>query len=134
MVFRAGVTARNAENARTNKPGMCLQEVRTWDGIPARYGTAAIAWFNTNHRFPGDRHPPRGADVYWTGGSRGAGHIAKSLGNGMVRSTDAGGSGRVATVDLGWFERNWHLRYAGWSWDTNEVTIPHPYWDKHHKH
>ena len=31
----------------------------------------------------------------------------------------------MATVDLGWIERNWHLRYAGWSWDTNEVTIPH---------
>jgi hypothetical protein len=31
----------------------------------------------------------------------------------------------VATVDLGWVERAWGLRYAGWAWDINEVTIPH---------
>ena len=133
MVYNAMRTARNAENDRTNVPGMCLVQVRTWAGIDARYGTAAIAWFNTNHRFPGDRNPPRGAPVFWTGGSRGFGHIALSLGNGKIRSTDVGGSGNVATVDLGYIERNWHERYMGWAWDLNEVTIPHVYWDRHHK-
>jgi hypothetical protein len=125
MVYSAEVSARNAENDRANAPGMCLQVVRTWSGIPARYPDATTAWRNTNDRHPGNRNPPRGADVYWTGGSSGHGHIAKSLGNGKVRSTDAGGRGRVATVDLGWVERNWRMPYAGWSWDTNEVTIPH---------
>jgi hypothetical protein len=132
MANRAGITARNAENDRTNDPGMCLQQCRLWAGIPARYSDASTAWFNTNHRFPGDRNPPRGSMVYWTGGSSGHGHIAVSLGKGKIRSTDAGGRGRVATVDLGWVERNWGQRYVGWAWDVNEVTIPHPAWDKHH--
>jgi hypothetical protein len=48
------------------------------------------------------------------------------VGGGNVRSTDSGGSGKVATVDVGWPERNWGLKYAGWAWDVNEVTIPHP--------
>jgi hypothetical protein len=133
MANRAAVAARNAENDRFNIPGTCLIQVRTWAGIPPRYGTAAIAWFNTNHRFPGDRHPPRGAAVFWTGGSHGYGHIALSLGGGRIRTTDVPRSGLVTTVDLGYIERNWHERYAGWAWDINEVTIPHPYWDRHHK-
>jgi hypothetical protein len=127
MVYTAAVSARNAENDRVNSPGYCLQQTRMWCGIGGRYGDAATAWRNTNDRHPGDRtNVPRGAAVYWTGGSHGYGHIALSLGNGKVRSTDAGGRGRVATVDLGWVERAWGLRYAGWAWDINEVTIPHP--------
>jgi hypothetical protein len=125
MVYAAEQCARNAMNDRTNSPGYCLQQTRMWCGINARYGDAATAWRNTNDRHPGNRNPPRGAAVYWTGGSKGYGHIATSLGGGKVRSTDAGGSGKVATVDLGWVERRWGLKYAGWSWDINEVTIPH---------
>jgi hypothetical protein len=126
MVFSATTSARNAENDRTNDPGMCLQQVRMWCGIGGRYGDAATAWRNTNDRHPGDKTDiPRGAAVYWTGGSKGYGHIALSLGNGKVRSTDAGGRGRVATVDIGWVERTWGQTYAGWAWDINEVTIPH---------
>jgi hypothetical protein len=125
MAFTATVSARNAENDRFNTPGMCLQVVRTWCGISARYGDAATAWRNTNDRHPGGRNPPRGAAVFWTGGSRGFGHIALSLGNGKIRSTDAGGRGVVATVDLGWVERNWGQTYGGWAWDINEQTIVH---------
>lgn len=127
MVYTAEVGARNAENDRTNDPGYCQQQTRMWSGISARYGDAATAWRNTNDRHPGDRtNIPRGAHVFWTGGSKGYGHVAMSLGGGKIRSTDAGGRGRVATVDLGWFDRNWpSLRYAGWAWDNNEQTIPH---------
>lgn len=125
MAYTAERTAQNAIADRYNSPGYCLQQVRMWAGIPARYGDAATAWYNTNDRHPGGRRPPRGSFVFWTGGSRGYGHIALSLGNGKIRSTDAGGSGRVATVDLAWVERNWGQRYAGWSWDVNEVTVPH---------
>lgn len=125
MAYTAEAAARNAMNDRTNGVGMCLQQVRTWAGISARYGDAATAWRNTNDRHPGNRNPPRGSFVFWTGGSRGFGHIAMSLGGGKIRSTDAGGAGRVATVDLGWVERNWGQRYAGWSWDVNEQTVKH---------
>jgi hypothetical protein len=126
MVYTAERTARNAENDRFNDPGYCQQQCRQWAGIGPKYPDAATAWRNTNDRHPGNRKPPRGSMVFWTGGSRGYGHVAVSLGNGKVRSTDAGGRGRVATVDLAWIERNWRLPYAGWAWDNNEVTIPHP--------
>lgn len=125
MVYSAARTARNAVNDRYNPPGYCLQQVRLWAGIGPDYLTATKAWYNTNDRHPGGRRPPRGSFVYWTGGSHGYGHIALSLGKGMIRSTDSGGSGRVATVPLRWVEQHWGLRYAGWAWDVNEVTVPH---------
>lgn len=127
MVYRAEVCARNAEADRTNSPGTCLMSVRIWCGINARYPDAATAWRNANYRHVGDRTGiPRGAAVYWTGGSRGFGHIALSLGDGLVRSTDAGGQGIVATRSVAWFDRNWPaLNYAGWAWNINEVRIPH---------
>lgn len=124
MVNDSETTARNAEATSSNDPGMCLQWSRQRAAIGSRYGDASTAWRNTNDRHPGDRNPPRGAMVYWTGGSQGYGHIAPSLGGGKVRSTDAGGKGRVATVDLGWVESAWGLPYAGWAWDVNEITIP----------
>lgn len=125
MAYNAETTARNAEADKSNDPGYCLQQCRIWAGIPAMYPDATTAWKNTNDRYPGNKNPPRGSAVYWTGGSHGYGHIAISLGNGKVRSTDAGGSGKVATVDLGWVQSHWGLPYAGWAWDINEVTIPH---------
>ena len=125
MAYNATRTARNAEADQRNRPGYCLQQVRLWAGIPPRYPDAATAWRNANDKHR-DRRPPRGAAVYWVGGSKGYGHIATSLGRGRVRSTDAAGSGVVATRTLKWFERHWpSLRYAGWAWDVNEVTIPH---------
>jgi hypothetical protein len=63
--------------------------------------------------------------VFWTGGSSGYGHIGPSVGGGKVRSTDSGGSGKVATVAVSWPETYWGLKYAGWAWDVNGVTIPH---------
>jgi hypothetical protein len=104
---------------------MCLQQSRLWAGISMKYPDAATAWRNVDvkHR---NRKPPRGAAVYWTGGSRGFGHIAISVGGGKVRSTDAAGTGRVATRTIGWFDRHWpSLKYAGWAWDINEQTILH---------
>jgi hypothetical protein len=125
MVNNAETTARTSEADTHNDPGYCLQQTRTWAEIGSLYGDAATAWAHTKDRRPGDRNPPRGAAVYWTGGSSGYGHIATAVGGGNVRSTDANGKGKVGTVDLGWFERNWGLKYAGWAWDINGVTIPH---------
>lgn len=127
MVFTAEQSARNAEADTKNDPGMCQQQTRIWCGIGGGYPDASTAWKHTNDRHPGDRtNIPRGAAVYWTGGSKGFGHAALSLGNGKIRSTDAAGRGVVGTRTLEWFDQNWpSLRYAGWSWDINEVTIPH---------
>lgn len=125
MVYDAETTARNAEADQANDPGMCLQQCRTWAGIPALYDDATSAWEHTEDRHPGDLDPPRGAMAYWTGGSSGHGHIACSLGSGKIRSTDAGGPGRVATVPISWVAQTWGLSYAGWSWEINGKTIRH---------
>jgi hypothetical protein len=114
----------DAENDTTNEVGMCLKQTRIWYEIPSKYGDAATAWYATKYYKQGDRNPPRGAPVWWTGGSSGYGHIGMSLGNGKVRSTDAAGSGKVGTKDLSWFENNWGLTYKGWSADVNDVVIP----------
>src|SRR4051812_27558969 len=108
MAYTATRTARRAEADQYNPIGYCLQQCRIWAGIPARYPDAATAWRNVDTGAKRrTRKPPRGSAVYWTGGSSGYGHIAISLGGGRVRSTDAAGSGRVATRTIGWFDRNW---------------------------
>lgn len=125
MARNATLTAKAAEADQRNDVGMCLQQSRMWADVPARYPDAATAWRNVNKKHR-DRKAPRGSIVWWTGGSRGFGHVGVSLGGGKVRSTDAGGAGKVATRTIGWFDRNWpSLKYAGWSWDINEVEIPH---------
>lgn len=124
MVRDAEATAKSAEQTTTNSPGYCLQWSRERAAIGALFPDAATAWRNAIHRHSGDRKPPRGAMVYWLGGSHGYGHIAPAVGGGNVRSTDAGGSGRVATVDVGWPERAWGLSYAGWADNVNDVVIP----------
>lgn len=126
MVNSAEQTALNAERTFVNRPGMCLQVVRGWAGVGPKYPTAATAALHANIHH-GDRDVPRGAFAWWVGGSGGAGHVADSLGRGRFRSTDANGEGHCATRVLAWFDVNWpSLRYVGWSWDINDVTIPHP--------
>jgi len=124
MVNSAEETARNAEQTGVNKPGYCLQHCRIWAGVAAQHGTAAVAWAAALRK-QYDRNPPRGAFVFWTGGSQGYGHIVISLGGGLVRSTDAGGTGRVATRTIAWFDSNWPSQnYAGWTDNVNGVTVP----------
>lgn len=105
--------------------GECLRTVRQWYAIPAVFPDAAQAWEHVANPHPGDRNPPRGAPVYWIGGSHGHGHIALSLGDGMIRSPDSGGWGVIATVPLRWPETHWGLHYGGWAWSINGVSIPH---------
>jgi hypothetical protein len=73
-----------------------------------------------------DRNPPAGVPVSYGGGSHDNGHRAISLGGGMIRSTDAAGTGHVATVSLDWPERVWGLTYLGWSDTCDGYLIPKP--------
>jgi cell wall-associated NlpC family hydrolase len=117
-------TRRSALGSRANDPGYCLEWSRTRAGIPARYPDAATAWRHATGKHPADRTPPEGAAVYWTGGDEGYGHVAISLGRGRIRSSDAGGAGRVSTVPLTWVSRRWGLEYAGWADSINGYVIP----------
>jgi hypothetical protein len=120
----AAQTVEAAEASTSNVPGHCLGWSREQADIPSRYTDAATAWEHAHGRRSGDPNPPKGAAVYWTGGSRGYGHIAISLGRGLVRSSDAGGAGVVATVPLRRLTQDWNLRYVGWADSINGYTIP----------
>jgi hypothetical protein len=120
----AAETVAAAEASSYNVPGHCLGWTREQADIPSRYTDAATAWEHAHGRHPRDANPPKGAAVYWTGGSNGYGHVAVSLGHGLVRSSDAGGAGVVATVPLRQLTREWHLTYVGWADSINGYTIP----------
>ena len=99
---------------------MCLQQVRTWAGIPSKYPDAISAWYHTKHRGNVHTPPPPGAFVFWGGGRHG--HIAVSLGNWKIRTTDWP-RGRVGTTTVQTLSSRWRYRYLGWSYDLNGVTI-----------
>ncbi|HEU5036935.1 MAG TPA: hypothetical protein VFT70_08015 [Nocardioides sp.] len=121
----AAETAASAVSSTVNVPGHCLEWSREQAGIPSRYLDAATAWQHATGRQPADPDPPRGAAVYWTGGSNGYGHVAISLGHGLVRSSDAGGYGQVATVSIRRITAEWgELQYAGWANSINGYRIP----------
>jgi len=113
-----------ARRSSVNVPGHCLEWSREQAGIPSKYTDAATAWEHAIGRRPADGNPPPGAAVYWTGGSSGYGHIAISVGDGKVRSSDAGGTGRVATVRINRLSSEWNLQYAGWASSINGYRIP----------
>ena len=116
--------AQRAEASRTNDPDHCFQWSRTMAGLPAvgDYDGDGSADAEDGYKaaiaggqLHTDRRPPRGAIVFYSGGSRDNGHAAVSLSAGMERSTDAGGRGVPATVPLDWPEREWGLTYVGWT-------------------
>lgn len=133
MVADREEAARNAEQSTTNIKGMCQQWTRQQfeaDSVGDYDGDgradAEDGWKSepAQFRHPGDRNPPRGVPVSYGGGPNDDGHRAVSLGNGKIRSTDAGGAGRVATVDLSFPEREWGLPYLGWSDTISGQLIP----------
>lgn len=130
MTYNRAQAIARANASRTYPRGMCYKWTREQFGIPSigdRDGDgdadAVDGWKAARRRHPGDRHPPPGVPVFWSGGSNGHGHAAITKPAG-VRSIDANGFGNVGTVDLGWFERNWGLTYLGWSEDLGGVPIP----------
>ncbi len=126
--------ARRAEASKRNIVAMCQGWTRNMFNAPSvgdqdhdKDADAVDGWksepVSARHH---DRTPPRGVPVAYSGGSRGHGHRSVSLGNGKIRSTDAGGPGVVATVDLDWPERHWGMTYLGWSETISGHKIPIP--------
>ena len=110
-----------ARGQRTFASGMCLRFVRTCYKVPPKYRTAAIAWSKTRYRHTSV--PPRGVPVWWTGGSRGFGHVAISAGDGFVISTDSGGRGQVGRTSIRRITTAWGQTYRGWTEDINGVRV-----------
>lgn len=116
----------NANATATCEPGMCLKYVRTWLEIPSVAADAIGAWNAAKHKHPGDKHPPKGAPVFWKSGPGGSGHghIALTRSSDM-RTTDKPSSGKVGNDDGTWPRIHWGQTYLGWTEDLNGVTIPY---------
>lgn len=98
--------------------GMCDNFVANMYGYSSSgYETAVKNWMGTPSglRHPGDWNAPAGALMYWGGGRTGAGHVAISLGNGRIISTDATGPGVVAQIDARVPTDKWGHQYLGWA-------------------
>lgn len=107
--------------------GMCLVFSRSAFEVSAYYGSAALAWRQAEHKHvvnPG--RCPAGVPVFWLGGSHGYGHIAVSIGGGLVRSTDWPRGGQVGTAAISTISRTWGQQFMGWTEDLNRVRIYTP--------
>jgi hypothetical protein len=109
------------KNKARNYVGKCLWEVQNAYQSPHMYYDAISQWRNAKKKHPGDRTPPVGAPVYYAGGNHG--HVAIYVGGGLVRSSDAGGAGRMGTVTHNWFANNWGYSYLGWTGDIGDKDI-----------
>jgi hypothetical protein len=105
--------------------GMCQQFSRTAFGVGAYYGSAALAWRMAKYKHPTSNTYgiPAGVPVFWTGGSRGYGHVAVSLGNGLCRSTDWTHRYQVSTARIADIHRSSGHQFAGWTEDINRVRV-----------
>ncbi|HWW95516.1 MAG TPA: transglycosylase SLT domain-containing protein [Vicinamibacteria bacterium] len=110
------VTDALAEVGKSEDHNLCLVFVRTMFDVGPMYPTAASAWIGAQYKHVGDTNPPSGVPVWWSGGSSGAGHVALSIGNGKIVSSDIAG-GRVGLVPLAKIHDAWGLNYLGWSED-----------------
>lgn len=103
-------------SAQKDYSGLCDHFVgRAYGYAHSGFATAAAHWAAS----PGKRKdgvPPAGALVFWTGGRTGAGHVAISLGGGMIASTDILRSGKVDVVSIEYLNARWgNLQYQGWA-------------------
>lgn len=114
----------NARETTSNDVGMCLWYTQEWLEAPHAYPDATTQWKNCKTKHAGDTNPPKGAPVFWTGGSHGYGHAAISVGGGKVRSIDQQSSGRTSEVPISEINRDWGLPYGGWSEDIGNASIP----------
>jgi hypothetical protein len=107
--------------------GMCLQRVRLCYGIAALYPTAAAAWAGakSKHRTTNPADAPRGATLFWTGGSAGAGHVAIATGyRGRCWSTDIRRPGYFDKVPADEIAERWGMTFVGWTEELNGVRLP----------
>lgn len=96
--------------------GMCDNFVANMYGFSASgYNTAVDNWKATpaSLKHAGDMNAPAGALMYWGGGD---GHVAISLGNGSIVSTDIGGMGTVTTAPATAITTKWGKSYLGWAY------------------
>lgn len=105
-------------------PGMCLQFVRTAYGIPAKYGSARTAWQNATSQVETSDAAacPRGYPIWLDHPKSVHGHVAISLGGGLIRTTNSA-TGLIHTHNIATWH-GWGYRVLGWAAELNGVAIP----------
>lgn len=104
---------------RKNRPeavGMCLRHTWMATDIPAVGmvdANAALAYVRKHGHLVVNRHPPKGAWVFWYSATHG--HVALSLGDQRILSTDVNGPATTGSAGLSYPETHWGHTYAGWS-------------------
>lgn len=114
----ASISSAIAKAKATTKwaVGMCDNFVANMYGYSSSgYNTALDNWSDTpsSLKHPNDMDAPAGALMYWGGGD---GHVAISLGNGSIVSTDISGAGTVSTVPASEISSKWGKPYLGWAY------------------
>lgn len=81
-----------------------------------------------NRKHPDDRLPAKGALLFWSGGSQGAGHVAIYMGKRKIATNDIFGYGGYYIARVLSIHARWGLTYLGWA----DPVFPHLGWDKIH--
>jgi cell wall-associated NlpC family hydrolase len=126
LIFPAIIAARTqSQHGPAFGVGECLMRVHDCYGIGALFPDAAAAWAGAKvkHHTSDPTAIPRGYPVWWTGGSKGFGHVAISAGNGMCWSTDILRPGFFDLVAIDRIRTQWGLALVGWSEDVNGVKV-----------
>lgn len=116
----AVATKALAAVGRGQDSGMCEKFTRTCFGLPARYGSARLAYEASKRdgKIHLDTNPPAGVPVYWdilTGVNAPYDHVAVSVGGGYCVSTSAGPGKTVAKVLITDLTKRWGMIYRGWA-------------------
>jgi len=118
--YTAAEAVARADTYGSWQTNMCMNFVWYQLSYAHVYGIADAyaGWDMAHRRHDGaDRDdPPAGAPVYWST-DHPYGHVAISVGNRQVRSTDWPSKGKVGTVDLDVITREWGMDLLGWTED-----------------
>lgn len=118
--------SRQSKNGPQFGVGLCKRMCRTAYAVPSDGSrSAAEAWTRTDQRLNvAGSLAPRGALLWWTGGSGDYGHVAIADGKGGAWSTDILRPGFFDHVPFAEFGKRWpSLRWAGVSRDIDGVTV-----------
>lgn len=122
--------ARNqSDHGPRFRVGLCKRKTRELYGVASDGSEDATeAWKRTDHRYgvpPADA--PRGALIWWTGGSDGHGHVAVATGDGSCWSVDIKRTGYWDRVPIRYIAERWSaLHLAGSSADIDGVRVVPP--------
>lgn len=112
-------------NHKEERGGWCLHLCQASYNAPHVHPDAISAWRAAPHKHHDDR-PPRGAVVYWASSSHGSGHghVAISLGDDHIVSTDLPRWGSIGVVPLSTPRHAWGDIYQGWTPTISGLVIP----------